>query len=254
MLVRNETELAPSIVAARAMSSSVPPSARSFLPMLVIHVSNSGATKSTPIASPVHHTHQTDGKALHGTIRASARSATPLVADTVIATADPNTASRRTSRTRSSAFSKSNRRRRKAPNTGASVLPVAIAAAVQIGSELRALLTNAPIQMPGHTRYPQSKSAASAMPVGGQTAVTCFVANASVNPSFAATTYASATNNGIRIRPPTVLKGAGVDGSTRAGFTGPRSPVPIRPTAMAARASRRSQPHEPRNRNRQGNP
>lgn len=74
------------------------------------------------------------------------------------------------------------------PRTGASVFPAAIAAAVQIGSALSALLTNAPSQIPGHTRYPQSKRAASAMPVGGQTAVTCFVENANVKPAFAATT------------------------------------------------------------------
>ena len=78
--------------------------------------------------------------------------------------------------------------KRKLPKTGASVFPVAIAAAVQTGSELSALLANAPSQIPGQTRYPQSKRAASAMPVGGHTAVTCFVVNANEKPSFAAAT------------------------------------------------------------------
>jgi hypothetical protein len=37
------------------------------------------------------------------------------------------------------------------------------------------------------------------MPVGGHTAVTCFVVNAIVKPSFAAATYATATKSGTNI-------------------------------------------------------
>lgn len=187
-MLKNEAQLENDIVIASTIDSNGPPSPRSFLPKLAIHVSINGETKITPIASPVHHTHHTDGAECQGTIPASARLITPLVAETVIAIAEPNSTRRRTSRTRSSDFSKSTRRNRKAPKTGASVFPVAIAAAVQSGSALSPLLTNAPIHMPGHARYPQRSKAASAIPVGGHTAVTCLVANASENPSSAATT------------------------------------------------------------------
>ena len=54
------------------------------------------------------------------------------------------------------------------------------------GMPVHEFARNAPIAMPGHTRGPQSTSAASATPVGGQIAVTLGVSKAKLRPSLAA--------------------------------------------------------------------
>ena len=46
---------------------------------------------------------------------------------------------------------------------------------------------NAPTKIPSQTRYPNTRIAARAMPVGGHTAVALACTKASINPSFAAT-------------------------------------------------------------------
>ena len=68
-----------------------------------------------------------------------------------------------------------------------------IPAAVSAGTGVVKLARNAPSATAGHIRYPQSRTAASARPVGGQIAVTLEFAPASVRPSFADPKYASDT-------------------------------------------------------------
>jgi hypothetical protein len=67
------------------------------------------------------------------------------------------------------------------------VFPVAIPHAARNGACVSAFATTAPSAMPGHTCGPSSSNTASAMPVGGHTAVTCSATNAIESPSFAAT-------------------------------------------------------------------
>ena len=106
---------------------------------------------------------------------------------TIVLTTAPKATSPRTSAGRSSVVSMSVKRRRShAPVTASRVLPVAMAAATRVGSCAMALAKNAPTQIPGHTPRPSSSTAASAMPVGGQTNVTCSTTNAIVRPSLAA--------------------------------------------------------------------
>jgi hypothetical protein len=56
---------------------------------------------------------------------------------------------------------------------------------VTSGTPVHTFASNAPSATPGHTDGPHSTSAASAMPVGGQIAVTLVVANARSSPIFA---------------------------------------------------------------------
>ena len=109
------------------------------------HVRITGATSRTPIASPTHHTHQTETDDDQGTTPANARFSTPLVAVTPMASAAPNTMRPSTSRTLAREISKpTNLRSRKAARRGPRVLPEAIPAAASNGTSLIALLMNAP--------------------------------------------------------------------------------------------------------------
>ncbi len=74
------------------------------------------------------------------------------------------------------------------------MLPVVIASSVRTGSPVQAFASRAPIATPGHRRAPPSTSAASAIPVGAQIAVTLEFAKASARPAFAVATYTSATS------------------------------------------------------------
>jgi hypothetical protein len=65
--------------------------------------------------------------------------------------------------------------------------------AVAIASLAVMFATRAPTNTPGQSRQPNSSNTASAIPVGGQTAVTCLVANAIERPNFAAAKYTTAT-------------------------------------------------------------
>jgi hypothetical protein len=57
---------------------------------------------------------------------------------------------------------------------------------VRNGTPVPMLARNAPSATPGHRCRPKSTKAASAIPVGGQIAVTLGVSNARLRPSFAA--------------------------------------------------------------------
>ena len=66
------------------------------------------------------------------------------------------------------------------------VFPAVMIAAAASDEPTVALSTNAPIAMPGQIRRPKTKSAARAMPVGGQNGVTCPSTSSCSRPSFAA--------------------------------------------------------------------
>jgi hypothetical protein len=81
-------------------------------------------------------------------------------------------ASASTSRARSSDGLKPASRKRLAPASASSVLPAVIPRTVIKGTPVQELAMKAPRATPGQARRPHSSRAASAMPVGGQTAVT----------------------------------------------------------------------------------
>ena len=72
-----------------------------------------------------------------------------------------------------------------APATASSVFPIAITAETPGGNGVVRFAKNAPSAIAGQTRYPSTSTAASAIPVGGQTAVALAFTNASDNPSLA---------------------------------------------------------------------
>ena len=74
------------------------------------------------------------------------------------------------------------------------MLPVAMPNVVATDPAVVRLARNAPKKMPGQTRYPSTRNAARAMPVGGQTAVALGCTKAIDSPSLAATKYRPAKN------------------------------------------------------------
>src|SRR5262249_39344848 len=76
-------------------------------------------------------------------------------------------------------------------------------AAVDSGSLEVALAKKAPSAIPGQTRYPSSRTAASARPVGGHTSVTCSATDARLRPILAAAKYVTAVAS-IRSASPVV--------------------------------------------------
>jgi hypothetical protein len=79
------------------------------------------------------------------------------------------------------------RRTRKAPITPSSVLPAAMASDVATVPAVVRLTRNAPRSTPGQIAGPKIRNAASAMPLGGHTAVALAFTNASCRPIFPAT-------------------------------------------------------------------
>jgi hypothetical protein len=109
------------------------------------------------------------------------------VALTVVLTAPARNARAMTSRTRSRDGRKSaTRRNRNAPTSASPVLPAVIPSTVYQGTPVSTLPRSAPRAMAGHIRYPQKTVAASAIPVGGQTALMLSFVYARLSPSFAA--------------------------------------------------------------------
>ena len=131
-----------------------------------------GATRSTPIASPVHQTAQVGKKLPVGTVADSARTDVPTVALIVIATSAPSTMRAAASRKRSSSIRNPIRLRRAAAVSGARVLPAAMTAAPRGEGPMGRLTASAPRNMDGQTRRPNTRIATRAIPVGGQMGVT----------------------------------------------------------------------------------
>ena len=88
----------------------------------------------------------------------------------VLASAASPTSSN-TSRSRASRGSKEKRLSRLAPTSASSVFPAAMIAAPQIGMPVVRLTASAASATAGHSCGPRRISAASAIPVGGQTVV-----------------------------------------------------------------------------------
>ena len=133
----------------------------------------------------MYQTRQSDQKFVQGS-PARQRLVAPMVALTIVLRRAPPTMSARASRNRSRVVRKPRRWSSHAPTTASNVFPTAIPPAVQSGWSRVALARKAPRVMPGQARGPSTRSAASAMPVGGQTTVTCLATKANLNPSFAA--------------------------------------------------------------------
>ncbi len=110
-----------------------------------------------------------------------------MVALTIVLSPAARTASASTSRTRS----REGRKRatstsRYAPTSASRVLPIVMPSTVSGGGlPVSAFASKAPAATPGHMRRPQTTMAASAIPVGGQTAVMLSFSNASSSPSLA---------------------------------------------------------------------
>jgi hypothetical protein len=139
-----------------------------------------------PIASPIHQSDQSHAKDDQGWMRLMQRLVTPSVALTVVLIPAAKTIRPRTSRSRSSELRNPSCRSTQPPTSASSVFPAAIATAVPRGSCAVALASNAPSAMAGQTAGPRRTTAASAIPVGGQTVVTCSATKAIVSPSLAA--------------------------------------------------------------------
>jgi hypothetical protein len=153
-----------------------------------------GATSSAPIASPTHQVRHVSASFGCWTKPAVYRLATPSVALIIVDNAAANTIRPRTSRKRSSESRKPGTRESAyAPTTASSVLPVAMPAAASEGAPVSMFATSAPIKIPGHMRRPARSTAASAIPVGGQTSDANPETASSRSPTRAATMYRAAT-------------------------------------------------------------
>src|SRR5262249_16947298 len=119
---------------------------------------------------------------------------TPFVALIAVHRKAAMTVNQRTSPARSNVERKSTLRRRETATTASRVFPTAIAAATGIeASPLVAFAMKAPSAIAGQKRGPRRSSAASAIPVGGQTGVMTPWATESSSPTRAAPTYAATT-------------------------------------------------------------
>src|SRR5439155_1097552 len=81
---------------------------------------------------------------------------------------------------------------RPAAPRASSVFPTAIPAEGNGSPVVVMFVKNAPSSTPGQTRIPSRSSAASEIPVGGQTAVVLVFTKARLSPNFPATKYAAA--------------------------------------------------------------
>lgn len=138
-----------------------------------------------PIASPSHHTLHSGPKPDQSCTPPRHRLVTPIVALTAVLNPAASTTSPNTSFTRLSEPRNPIRLSSQAPTTASSIFPTAMPHAVSTGSFAVTFAANAPSKIPGQTRKPRISRAASATPVGGQTAVTCSATSASERPSLA---------------------------------------------------------------------
>ncbi len=131
-----------------------------------------GAKTRSPTRSPTHHARHVSPSAACSTTPPRRRLATPRVALTQVLATAARLMSARTSRTRSSEGRKrATRRSAQAPSTASAVLPTAMPTATATGAPVHRFAANAPRATPGQTPYPRRRTAASAIPVAGQTSV-----------------------------------------------------------------------------------
>jgi len=114
------------------------------------HVSSSGATSTSPRASPLHHTNHRCRRAARSTMPLAHRLAIPIVAESVVLKSAASVTSPTTSRSRSSEGRNATRRRSsQTAQTASRVLPSAIPAAPPAGTPEVQLSRKAPTAMPG---------------------------------------------------------------------------------------------------------
>src|SRR6266550_666595 len=143
-----------------------------------------GATTIAPTASPSHHVNQMRPYSGHGANPAHDKLVTPTVALIAVLAKAARTTNRARPLPRCNAERPpANRFTRYAPVSTSSVLPAAIATDVKSDPAVVSFTRSAPRKMPRHARGPKIRMAASAMPVGGQTAVALAFTNASARPS-----------------------------------------------------------------------
>jgi hypothetical protein len=112
---------------------------------------------------------------------------TPIVALIVVAKSAARRANLKTFRIRSNASRPAaNRMTREAPAIASRVFPAAMPSEVATDPAVVTLTRKAPRRMAGHARTPRRMRAASAIPVGGQTAVALGWTRASFRPSLPA--------------------------------------------------------------------
>ena len=161
---------------------------------VVASVRMTGATTSAPSASPSHHSNQSSGKRSQGCACAAHSTVTPTVALAAVeAMTAPPTNAHVLLRTRNDGLNDGRRPRMVAAKTASIVLPAAMPAAASAGAAVSRFAMNAPSQMAGHMPRPHRSVAATAIPVGAQTVVTCSATKAKWNPSRAVRTYADVT-------------------------------------------------------------
>src|SRR6266850_4247174 len=159
----------------------------------------SGATMRSPTASPSHHVSQI-GPELHMEARPKRqRLATPSGALIVVLPIPARRARRKTSPDRSKTRRpRANLLTSHAPATPSSVLPSAMPIEGATEPVVVRFTRKAPRKIPGQTSRPKTTSAASAIPVGAQTAVALSLTKARVNPSLPAIRYTRVMKRLIR--------------------------------------------------------
>ena len=180
---------------------------------LATNVSTSGATITSPIPSPRNHTPHRDPNRSQGCIPVKHRLVTPIVELTIVLTIAPKKIRPKKSRNRSrEGRNPITRLSRYAPTSASSVLPVAMPRDVTGPVFVVRFTINAPSVMAGQMRYPSKSTALNAIPVGGQTTVTCSATNASLNPIFALATYTAAVSKPrpMNWRRPVFMRGSGL--------------------------------------------
>src|SRR5207249_9969617 len=155
---------------------------------------SAGARMSAPPASPSHQVSQIAPTSDQLADPVSARLVTPTVALTAVLATAARSANLMTSSGRSKARRPFAKRFTSAAATSpSSVFPVAMPSDESASPAVVRFTRNAPSRMPGQTRYPRSRNAAIAIPVGGQIAVALTWTKARVRPSLPATTYTAAS-------------------------------------------------------------
>ena len=137
-----------------------------------------GATTSTPIASPVHHTAHAERNCDPPIAPDRTRVPAPIEALTIMLSR-ARTTTAAASRSRSICHRNPTAMRSVATMKGASVFPKAVAAAAHTWALMGAFTAKAATRIPGHTRRPRMRKATTAIPDGGHSGVTFFPTRAS---------------------------------------------------------------------------
>src|SRR5215831_7931458 len=151
---------------------------------LVPHNISKGAMIITLTMSPNHQVSQTAQNSCQNANLLKHNVITPIVALTSVLSMAPNRTNLKMFLVRSKARAPlANRITSLAPTNASSVLPVAIDRDVNTEPWVRMLTRNAPAKTPGQSRVPPSRSAAKAIPLGGQTTVALLLTSANDRPN-----------------------------------------------------------------------